>query len=192
MPLASDATAIAGAGSRDDSINHSQDDIANANAIDDGGMEVQVEESATLSDGSANQVVAGEECQEVYSSSLNGVEMELETIETSEQSMREEQHVNIDLLANGLEREKEIEKEIERERENSPQIDGTGMAMVAVENEEDRMVQCNECFRWVHALCEGIDQVRKKYLHFKYILARVLILILLSFCIYYARLSMKR
>ena len=26
------------------------------------------------------------------------------------------------------------------------------------EEEEDRMVQCNECFRWVHALCEGIDQ----------------------------------
>ena len=26
------------------------------------------------------------------------------------------------------------------------------------ESEEDRMVQCNECFRWVHALCEGIDQ----------------------------------
>ena len=26
------------------------------------------------------------------------------------------------------------------------------------ESDEDRMVQCNECFRWVHALCEGIDQ----------------------------------
>jgi hypothetical protein len=26
------------------------------------------------------------------------------------------------------------------------------------EGDEDRMVQCNECFRWVHALCEGIDQ----------------------------------
>ena len=29
---------------------------------------------------------------------------------------------------------------------------------VDTEEEEDRMVQCNECFRWVHALCEGIDQ----------------------------------
>ena len=26
------------------------------------------------------------------------------------------------------------------------------------EDQEDRMVQCNECSRWVHALCEGIDQ----------------------------------
>lgn len=35
------------------------------------------------------------------------------------------------------------------------------LATVAVEAaivEDDKMVQCNECSRWVHALCEGIDQ----------------------------------
>jgi hypothetical protein len=45
-------------------------------------------------------------------------------------------------------------KEAVREVENEAE------AEVECEVEEDRMVQCNECSRWVHALCEGIDQTQ--------------------------------
>jgi hypothetical protein len=37
---------------------------------------------------------------------------------------------------------------------------GDAVEEIEVECEEDRMVQCNECARWVHALCEGIDQAQ--------------------------------
>lgn len=46
---------------------------------------------------------------------------------------------------------------------NDPRLnDGEAVSAAGAESrmDDESMVQCNECFRWVHSLCEGIDQAQ--------------------------------